>query len=358
MNMTSNPRECRAANSPTNALNGNRPERWAAFTLVELLVVVGIIAVVISLLLPAIGLARRAANTVACASNIRNILQGMLLYSTQYNDAIAGSPNTSGAFLLRPPYSQSNAPEISQIWDYQAPIAHLLRQPFDAGGNTGQRVARFTQLLSSRMFRCPDNDVLATAYTADGGPDFPVTLWISYCAASPFLYLNSTRPGTIGVELARTEYNPPADYSPKIGRVGDASRKIYIADGGRYTTTSPPTMDLNYRGTFGGAYADVGAWSKFSRAWDRGKAPGNGRAGDLDPRLFSYRHGPRNDGGTADSFRFNAGFFDGHVETLGDLQGANPDLWAPRGTKIPASEAYPDVGRRYFAGRPDPLIVQ
>src|SRR4051812_39716533 len=65
--------------------------RKLAFTLVELLVVIGIIAVLIAVLLPVLGSVRRAGTRVKCQSNLRQIGQALLTYNMQFKGRFPAS---------------------------------------------------------------------------------------------------------------------------------------------------------------------------------------------------------------------------------------------------------------------------
>src|SRR5437763_10013999 len=64
------------------------PRGARGFTLVELLVVIGIIAVLIGILLPALGKAREQSKRTACLANLRSLGQAMFTYANVYRDRL------------------------------------------------------------------------------------------------------------------------------------------------------------------------------------------------------------------------------------------------------------------------------
>ena len=84
---------------PSRATRPGRPLGRVGFTLVELLVVIGIIAVLIAILLPALSGARRAAQAVKCLSNLRQLGQAFVMYANNHDGYIIPSytmTNTAG----------------------------------------------------------------------------------------------------------------------------------------------------------------------------------------------------------------------------------------------------------------------
>ena len=342
----------------------NNKRRPAAFTLIELLVVVAIIAVLISILLPSLGKARQVAKTAKCGATLHGIAQAHATYSSEWDDAIAGSPVTSAAFMWKDPTTASLAPGVGanaipgvvQDFDWMSPLARNMNIFIPDGPALLDRRTRFETTRNAKQFTCPANDFQAGPYSGTGQPAALQGPMLSYAMGAMFLYA-----GTPASGAADNIYGPDpgfgyqlaSGYRPRVRLVGAQSGKILVADGAKYSDSSDkPDIDTTFNASQGGAYADWGAYDQFSRCWDRGLIPGNinQSGGSFDGRFYAFRHGNGRSGGGGGSFKLNAAFFDGHVETMDDLTASNPALWCPKGTFVPASEMETDVMNKFTGG--------
>jgi prepilin-type N-terminal cleavage/methylation domain-containing protein len=113
-----------------------------AFTLVELLVVIGIIALLISILLPALQRASESGKRTQCMNNHRQLLFAIRMYTDEYRDML--------------PFSNSNQDEAANLW--RAP--GWLYDPTRMNKSNIQERDRedgvlFKYLKNSKIYRCP-----------------------------------------------------------------------------------------------------------------------------------------------------------------------------------------------------------
>src|SRR5947207_6950874 len=124
--------------------------RSLAFTLVELLVVIGIIAVLIGILLPALSAARRQANTVKCLANLKTLGQAFLLYANDHKDVfpVVRSDTPDDGVT---PQNSKNTYYTDMLMKY---VSKNGKMNFQVGGSTDA----FEMARASVLWGCPQWD--------------------------------------------------------------------------------------------------------------------------------------------------------------------------------------------------------
>ena len=149
------------------------------FTLIELLVVISIIALLISILMPALSKAREQARSVACMSNQRQIGLAMLYYAEDWDDYI--------------PRGTASLTDV--IW-FQALMPYLGQVAIESGGVEDYR--------HIEIYRCPSYPsdkktvicyVINDWYDGSGGANYPTKLSRFRGGASEIIYLADSEDG-------------------------------------------------------------------------------------------------------------------------------------------------------------------
>lgn len=352
-------------------------QRRPGFTLIELLIVIAIIALLISILLPSLGAARRIARGLVCANNQRQIALAATAYADQNKEWLAGSPATSGWNALGKSKSGGVAEfdgSAIQTWDWTGPLLKFMGQqgPGDSTNITDRSEAGSAAIRSERMdwygrvpsMNCPENNFEAYPYPRAQGTIWSVKRMPSFCMSTGFIATEDASPyGTDDRKPMGKDGIDRLGYQPMMSRVGTASMKVLTFDAHRFAeaasvgaTNGAPTYNYEMQASYGGAFSDVGAWwytgTDGTKALHRkATEPGGGPwAQYVDARFWAFRHGLKKVnvlGGNADAGRQASGvapsgvqclgnvtFFDGHVARMDDNAATNPVMWFPTGTKF------------------------
>jgi prepilin-type processing-associated H-X9-DG protein/prepilin-type N-terminal cleavage/methylation domain-containing protein len=127
------------------AIHRSHKSQRTAFTLVELLVVIGIIAILISLVLPALARARSAANMIACQSALRQIGGMIQIYGTQ-NKMFAPWGRVD-KMKLPGNGGWTSFPDGNVGWIWQDTLSIMMGTPRDPDPKHSNRVVRANKVF-------------------------------------------------------------------------------------------------------------------------------------------------------------------------------------------------------------------
>lgn len=204
---------------------GTRQRPAGAFTLVELLVVIGIIAILVAILLPALNRAHQQANLLTCQTHLRQIGQAIVLYTGDYKGVLP-----YGYWAGGPIYNAATAGDWSTLLTFE--LSSRLGNTYGQQGTTGGY-----QSFNRGIFL--DVDTIQ----GDGGLHY---------SCNPRLMPN------LGTVLNDgTPYHGCVPY--KIAHIQRSSEIVLIMDG----------VQIRVNGTASNGSADDNYWGAFNRVRHR-----------------------------------------------------------------------------------------
>lgn len=331
--------------------NFTKSSRHHGFTLIELLVVIAIIALLIGILLPAIGKARNTARAVVCQSTMRGIAQLQFQYTLDNRDFFA-SPNTSSMEyrfvrlgVEQTPWNRllfdTTPTSPTTVMDWMSPI---LGDAINLSPNRARRTYQLFNNVGCASATTINNAIFRPGSSADGQQFVDINdtegyRQVSYLAPTSFYYRpNGTAPAVVvpgvSIQYFSVDFDngaiPDRQYRQQLTRIGvSPGQKVMFADGTRYVDTDIGLdFDPSVNPTNFGSFTESNPIVRGSTAY--GRQPFTSTVLVPTNQQLSYRH----DG------RMNIAQWDGSVTTITQQESyTNPNRWWPSGSRWTGREA-------------------
>jgi prepilin-type N-terminal cleavage/methylation domain-containing protein/prepilin-type processing-associated H-X9-DG protein len=288
---------------------------WRGFTLIELLVVIGIIAILISVLLPVLASVRRSGAALKCSASLRQIGDAYKMYAIDNKDwwpIVKWAPG--------PGAIQAGAPQMTSWQDYLYPYLHkgtkvpLKVLQSDSSGNPTELRSDLGALRGiSPIWGCPAFRGDEYYNPSDDTNRYSTGYGMSYHPASPYIPPNDplSTPGILGmyIEAAGGVYKGRFYKRGEWARKGSASRGV-VTDSNYYWIWSNARTGL--------LKSTLNCDPFF-----------NGVAGEAFYRVDGTRHlkpGVKKKEVILNSRGINMLFVDGHVSSVTPLEGYNATI--------------------------------
>ncbi len=256
-------------------------QRSRGFTLVELLVVIGIIAVLISILLPALNRARAQANTVKCQSNLKQLALAAIMFASEHQQYLPHAEN-NGAVRMKGWNTR-----VGTTWEWDEPA-----------WSWEQALIKYMQ-KSNKALLCPSDTAETVRFPSSN------TYW--RVADQPYLNdiapsyrMNFSNAMYAGANVL--DYNSRTVTPVKLSALKPGAKAILFADG--QGSLQDQVSVLNLRGFVTTKSNDLEMNIQSNNPWN-----------------LAFRRHSRNLAATMSDEAMKKGlanyaFADGHVETL------------------------------------------
>lgn len=310
----------------------------SAVTLIEAAALAALLPLALGVAGVTVGRFRGDCRQQLCAQRLGAVAAAHGVYMADSGGWFAGSPMTTGQQLWPGgssslPYDAVDTPgDVVQIWDWAAPMAgQLLNEPLDPN-----RAVRWRTQLVEGPFACPSNTYTSIPFPAPVG-DWTPQRMVSYDSMREIMARGGTAPGTSPLAVSLTYFHPqvggteqtPYPYLPRLEHVGDPTKKVFLADGARFTdaSTGSTIHSFDWQASAGGAFSSGAPTTPdaFERSYFRSSV-----RPDLAPRAYRHPCGA--------FLGLNVAFFDGHVDWMSEALSRHPDFWWPSDTVLPLTE--------------------